>query len=236
MSFHSTPPARPTLQAATRPAGDPGTPVPGLSEAELAGLIGSRLCHDLISPLGAIGNGVELLGLTGEYPGLAASPELQLIAQSVEAARGRIRVFRVAFGQAAADQRLSRSEIATIISDVEAAGRLKVAFQPESDHPKGQIKMILLALMCMETAMPWGGRVVVAQAEDRWRLVGESQRVKADQALWHWLGHQTPTDEARVPPQPTAAEVHFPTLAAEAAHQGRKIAWELDEQGAEISF
>ena len=38
---------------------------PGIDEARrlvhLAGLVASRLCHDLISPLGAIGNGVELL-------------------------------------------------------------------------------------------------------------------------------------------------------------------------------
>ncbi|WP_302059353.1 hypothetical protein [Loktanella salsilacus] len=36
---------------------------------DLATLIGSRICHDLISPIGAINNGVELMALTG---GLAA--------------------------------------------------------------------------------------------------------------------------------------------------------------------
>ena len=32
---------------------------------DLAALIGSRICHDLISPIGAIGNGVELLMMDG---------------------------------------------------------------------------------------------------------------------------------------------------------------------------
>ena len=35
-----------------------------VNNTELNALIGSRICHDLISPVGAIGNGVELLGMT----------------------------------------------------------------------------------------------------------------------------------------------------------------------------
>src|SRR6056297_806221 len=45
----------------------------------LADLIGSRLCHDLSNPLGAIGNGVELLDLTGAAQG----PELDLVRDAV---------------------------------------------------------------------------------------------------------------------------------------------------------
>ena len=45
-------------------------------------LIGSRICHDLISPLGAIGNGVELLSMTGT----GAAPEMALISETLHAA------------------------------------------------------------------------------------------------------------------------------------------------------
>ncbi len=41
---------------------------------DLIALVGSRICHDLVSPLGAIGNGVELLAMAGAMPG----PELAL--------------------------------------------------------------------------------------------------------------------------------------------------------------
>ena len=57
----------------------------------LAALLGSRLCHDLVSPLGAIGNGLELLEVSGDFPGIAKSGEMMLIAESLEAARARIR-------------------------------------------------------------------------------------------------------------------------------------------------
>ena len=41
----------------------------------LADLVGSRLCHDLVNPLGAIGNGVELIDMTGSVRG----PKMDLI-------------------------------------------------------------------------------------------------------------------------------------------------------------
>jgi histidine phosphotransferase ChpT len=74
---------------------------------DLAALIGSRICHDLISPIGAIGNGVELLMLDGAGHG----PEMALIAQSVTHANARIRFFRVAYGIASTDQRIARTEV-----------------------------------------------------------------------------------------------------------------------------
>ncbi len=67
---------------------------------DLAALVGSRICHDLISPIGAIGNGVELVLLDAAVGG----PEVTLIADSVSHANARIRFFRIAFGATGADQ------------------------------------------------------------------------------------------------------------------------------------
>ena len=59
-----------------------------MSRPDITGLVGARICHDLISPIGAIGNGIELLGLTGVAPG----PEMQLISDSAAGAQARVRV------------------------------------------------------------------------------------------------------------------------------------------------
>ena len=77
---------------------------------DLAALIGSRICHDLISPIGAIGNGLELLSMSG-----AGGPEVALISDSVANANARIRFFRIAFGHASPEQGTSRSEILSIL-------------------------------------------------------------------------------------------------------------------------
>ena len=89
----------------------PVEPLDTTTGAGLASLVAARLCHDLVSPLGAIGNGVELLEMSGDHPGLANSPELTLIGDSVRAARSRVRYYRMAFGHAPADQRVAVAEI-----------------------------------------------------------------------------------------------------------------------------
>ena len=79
---------------------------------DFAALIGSRICHDLISPLGAIGNGVELL----EMSSAGASPEMALISESVASANARIRFFRIAFGAAGSGGSVAAAEIRSILA------------------------------------------------------------------------------------------------------------------------
>ncbi|MCF3972057.1 histidine phosphotransferase family protein [Paracoccus salsus] len=203
-----------------------------ISPGDLAALLGSRLCHDLISPLGAIGNGVELLEMSPDYPGVSNSPELQLIAESVKAARARIQAFRMAFGQAQGDQRIARAELLRLLEGVSSQGRLRIELEADGDFARIEIRMVMLALMCMETAMPWGGRVLVLRKLPGWRLISESDRMRPDPALWSWLG-----PDAEGPARPPApSEVQFALMAEAARGAGRRLSWDMDEKGAEIAF
>ncbi|MDO5706268.1 MAG: histidine phosphotransferase family protein, partial [Paracoccus sp. (in: a-proteobacteria)] len=179
-----------------------------IAPGELAAMVGSRLCHDLVSPLGAIGNGVELLQMSGDFPGIGKSAEMQLISESVEAARARIQAFRMAFGAAPADQRTSRPELARLLDGMSRQGRIKISLEGEGDQPRIEARMVVLGVMCFESAMPWGGRLMVLRAGPRWRLIAEADRMKPDAALWSWLGGDTATL-----PLPTPSEVQFPLLA-----------------------
>ncbi|MTH77276.1 histidine phosphotransferase family protein [Paracoccus aestuariivivens] len=203
-----------------------------LSPERLAALVSSRLCHDLISPLGAIGNGLELLQMSDAFKGVVKSAEYALIAESVEASRSRVRWFRMAFGTASSEQRVSLSELTGILSDLEKGGRLRARIEAEGDLPRIEARMILLALMCFETGLPWGGSVLVCRGPQGWRLVAEATRAKIDPALWAWLDPKP----GRERPDPVPSEVHFALLAACAESAGRGISWELDESGGEISF
>jgi histidine phosphotransferase ChpT len=89
---------------------------------DLSALIGSRICHDLISPIGAIGNGVELMLMDGG----AKSPELALISESVANANARIRFFRIAFGAAGGDTRIARTEVHTVLTEITKGSRLQI--------------------------------------------------------------------------------------------------------------
>lgn len=211
----------------TIPAASPDT----ATGAGLASLVAARLCHDLVSPLGAIGNGVELLEMSGDYPGISNSPELTLIGESVRAARSRVRYYRMAFGYAPADQRVAVAEITQLVQDYARNARLTVEVEGGGDTSRVEARMLLLALMCMDSAMPWGGRVTIARKGQGWRLDGQASRTRPEASLWRWL-----EPEQGPHPSPAPSEVHFAVLGTLAADHRRPVAWSVDAGGAALSF
>lgn len=191
---------------------------------DLGPLIGSRICHDLISPIGAISNGVELLMMGGA----AQSPEMALIMESVTHANARIRFFRVAFGAATGDQRIGTTEVTSILSDMTRGGRLLVSWQAPSDLLRAEVKQAFLALMCMETAMPWGGRVSISHDQGGWQVLGQSARLRLDADLWGALS------QGSLPPTQNPAMVHFLMLASEASTRLLRV--DTAEDRIEIRF
>jgi histidine phosphotransferase ChpT len=185
-------------------------------QGDLTALVGSRICHDLISPLGAIGNGVELLELTG----MAKSPEMALIAESVAAAQARIKFFRVAYGAADPGLPLGRAEIAGTLSAVARGGRLSYHWEAEGEVPRREAKAIFLLLQCLETAMPLGGDVRVRRIATGWEIVAEGDKMVVDEALWTGM-------LGRVRPQVTAAQVQFALLPQALAPMGKVLALKL---------
>ena len=107
----------------------PAPNAPDLVAPDLVALVGSRMAHDLNNPLGAIANGVELLGLTGQADG----PELALITESVENARRRIKTFRIAFGAAAPGQTVAAGEIAELTVPGADGRRLEIDWPVTAD-------------------------------------------------------------------------------------------------------
>lgn len=146
---------------------------------DLAALIGSRICHDLISPIGAIGNGVELLGMAG-----TGGPEVDLIAQSVAAANARIRFFRIAFGSAPEGQRIAAPEVCAVLADLAKGGRQAYDWRIPGDQPRALVKLAFLVLQCCETAMPYGGSIVTSCSGDLWMIEALAEKLMFDSALW----------------------------------------------------
>ncbi len=180
---------------------------------DIAALLGSRICHDLISPLGAIGNGVELLTMSGADLG----PELQLIAESVQAASARIRFFRVAFGAAGPGQRLGRAEVLATLTDLGRGGRIAYDWQVAGDPPRDLVKLAFLALLCLESAMIRGGQLTVTESGGDWRIIAMGERLKQDDSLWSRLRGRP--DDSRLP----AAQVQFALIDHAARRAGRTL-------------
>ncbi|AXI44326.1 histidine phosphotransferase family protein [Sulfitobacter sp. SK011] len=192
----------------------------------LATLIGSRICHDLISPIGAINNGLELLSMADNPP---AGPEMELIGTSVDNASARIRFFRIGFG-AAGHQMVGRAEITSILRDLYQDSRLTLEWLPEEPQPRAAVRLAFLAIMCLETAMPYGGRAEVSEAEGKWMLKGTADKLNVDPTLWGILAEQSPDTSL----QP--AHVQFALLPKIAGDDGRRIRSSSNDTSVTIQF
>ncbi len=199
----------------------------GQINLDLPALIGSRICHDLISPIGAINNGLELLNMAGT--GAAPGPELELIGQSVESASARIRFFRIAFG-AAGEQTMGQGEVTSILRDLYAGSRVEIDWQITTPQSRNCVRMAFLALLCMETALHHGGRITVAEEAGHWRLQAEADKIAVEAELWALLSQP----DQNKPLQP--AQVQFALLPILAQVQGKEITLDRSETELTLSF
>jgi histidine phosphotransferase ChpT len=67
-----------------------------MNAIDLASLLCSRLCHDLLSPVGALNNGIELLA--DEQDPEMRERCLELLAESAKASANKLKFYRLAFG------------------------------------------------------------------------------------------------------------------------------------------
>jgi len=187
--------------------------------SDLTALVGSRICHDLISPLGAIGNGMELLAMsTGAGPSAPPSEELALITDSVESANARIRLFRIAFGAAGQGAEVAGRELCEVLANYYGGGRLSVTADPPTALARSVAKIALLAVLCAETGLPRGGRIALSFPGQSIDLGAEGPRLSLTPALWEPLtaGHAPDTDLR-------AAEVQFALLPMALSEAGRQL-------------
>ena len=182
-----------------------GNTIPNLSA-----MVASRICHDLVSPLGAIGNGVELMQLSSQVQG----PELSLVAESTDSANARLRYYRIAFGMVSSGQSISRSEIVSILGALQPHQKQKINWSCETELTRQQVKLVFLLLMCLETTIPWGGEIEVSTTRTSVQLVARSQRMRIEDNLWAALNDGGTIVEL------TSAKIHFAVAGAEIAAQG----------------
>jgi histidine phosphotransferase ChpT len=129
-----------------------------LMASDLAALLCSRVCHDIISPVGAINNGLELLDEGG-----ADEDAMRLIRTSARNASARLQFARLAFGAAgSAGMQIDTGDAQTV------ANALMANEKPEFEWtggrallPKNKVKLVLNLLLIANAAIPRGGRLVV---------------------------------------------------------------------------
>lgn len=114
----------------------------------LAQAVASRICHDLVSPVGAINNGVDLLA---ELGGGSGAEEVAMIGQSAERSAAVLAFHRLAFGAGDAADAIARSSLGELLAGMLASNR--VAFVVEgADGPALQRSAARLAALAALSA------------------------------------------------------------------------------------
>lgn len=137
----------------------PKNPNLTLSGPDLAALLCSRVCHDVISPVGAINNGLELLD-----EGAADADALDLIRTSALNASVRLKFARLAFGASGSvGASIDTGEAEKAAKDFAAAEKkTEVTWNgPRAIIPKNRVKLLLNLFVVAYSGIPRGGSVDV---------------------------------------------------------------------------
>jgi histidine phosphotransferase ChpT len=158
----------------------------------------SRFCHDLISPIGAVNNGLELLE-DEEDPALVAEAR-GLAERSAKRASALLQTYRCAFGNAGNQAGFGLGESLKLVRDFLEGGRVTLGDLPvvlPGDAPAGLGKLLLLGVMVLAETLPRGGSITVTFAGDGpatgFRLVGEGPQVVVGEESRNWLAAAAPT-------------------------------------------
>jgi histidine phosphotransferase ChpT len=133
-----------------------------INAVDFASLLCSRLCHDLLSPVGALNNGVELLA--DEQDPMMREQVAELLAQSARSAAEKLKFFRLAFGAAGGfgdkvDVREARSAIEGLFGTNK---RITLNWMiQEHELDKSVIKVLLNLAMIAGEALVRGGQMHV---------------------------------------------------------------------------
>ncbi|MCW5750618.1 MAG: histidine phosphotransferase [Alphaproteobacteria bacterium] len=146
-------------------------------ELNLIAYLSSRLCHDLVGPIGALANGVEILADEDDPEMRREATEL-LAASAAEASR-RLQYFRMAFGALGGlGERAAMAELRRAASGYFETGRTQLVFPAElvlpAELPKTEAKLLLNLLLVAQAALPRGGQVEVTASGGDGFAVGAS--------------------------------------------------------------
>lgn len=170
------------------------------SSTDLAALLCSRLCHDMLSPVGALSNGLELL--RDERDPEMRARCMELLEQSARISADKLKFFRLAYGAAGGFGETVPSDEprALVEALVGGNGRIALAWAvSEPVLPKSAVKVLLNLAAIGIDALPRGGQLQVGaeSREDATEIAirAAGEKIAFDATIGHALEGSLPTGE-----------------------------------------
>ncbi len=199
------------------------------ADAAVLELLASRICHDLISPVGAVNNGVEFL----EESGGGDAEAIELIAYSAGQAAAKLQVFRLAYGAGGKDPSIKPENVHTIFGEfLGKDGRIKQDWDPFKplgfeEAPAAFCKILMGSLMLACEMLPRGGtiRVEAGEQPNQTVLIAEGQDAAPRPHMAEALDRTLPVESL----DPRLVHAYVLSLIAE--QYGLTVAMTADQAG-----
>ena len=180
-----------------------------MNAVDLASLLCSRLCHDLMSPVGALNNGIELMA--DEQDPEMRDRCVELLADSAKATANKLKFFRLAFGAGGGFGDLIDANEARIALEgiFGAERRIELGWMVADDKlSKGAMKLLLNLALIVGDALVRGGRLDIGAETTgdglEIAIRGEGPRVMLDAGLREMLVNGAP-DDGQIEPRAAGA-------------------------------
>ena len=136
-----------------------------LTPSSLAALLSARICHDLISPIGALGTAIEVLDDDSNVE--MHEDAMGLVRLSSKQAGAKLRFLRLAFGAGgSAPGIIGVDELKTLTIDMYEGGKASILWGDCVDGlEKNTARLLLNLVMLAVQAVPRGGEVVISATE-----------------------------------------------------------------------
>ncbi|MEM7497453.1 MAG: histidine phosphotransferase family protein [Pseudomonadota bacterium] len=191
----------------------------------LGGLVAARICHDLVGPVGAIANGIDLMA---ETQGGDEAEEVGLVRQSTERASALLRILRIAFGEATrGGPAVARGDVTGQLRDVIASRRVSFSVVGEDGPPLDPAAARLAALMVLSGRVLLGlsGQIELVLSPESAlpiRVTAEGSRAAFPPRAEAWLS-------GRLGDLPASREVELALLPRVATAAGARLDWQGED-------
>lgn len=170
--------------------------------ASVLELLASRICHDLISPVGAINNGVEFMEEMGDDPE-QRKDALGLISHSASQASAKLQAFRIAYGAGGRDNNVKPEDVQKAFSQlISADGKITQQWDPFGNlgpakpYPFAYCKMLMCSMMLAMECLVKGGYVMVRPGEGSQTIIlAEGESVLLRDNVEAALKQEIPTED-----------------------------------------
>ena len=166
------------------------------TKPDFAALLTSRLCHDLLSPISALHNAVELM--EEEDSKELHAQAMSLIGDSARQAAHKLSFFRIAFGSAGGSGKTEARAVKEAASGYMSDQRANLSWRcsmPDMTLKRAKIALNLLLLMA--AALPRGGEVILSVDEEKIGVAAIGDRLIFDEAIDGLLTGATRADNSR---------------------------------------